>query len=85
MPGIKKYGCITSNFLTTHLAKYGYFSIARTPFIWKHATLPVMVSQVVDDFGIKYTGNVSAKHPIKSLKKIYIVSIDWDGGLNLGL
>jgi hypothetical protein len=85
MPGLKQAGHIASDCLTTQLAKFGYSPVARTPSLWKYATLPVMFSLVVDDFGVKYTGDASARHLIAALQQMYKISIDWDGGLYLGL
>jgi hypothetical protein len=85
MPGLKQAGRIASDRLTAHLAKSGYAPVARTPSLWKHATLPVVFSLVVDDFGVKYTGAANAQHLIDALKEIYKISIDWAGELYLGL
>ena len=85
MPGLKQAGRIASDRLTTHLAKFGYAPVARTPSLWKHATRPITFSLVVDDFGVKYTGEDNALHLINALKSLYDISVDWTGGLFLGL
>ena len=85
MPGLKQAGRIASERLTKHLAKSGYSPVARTPSLWKHDHLPIMFSLVVDDFGVKYTGDATAKHLISALQSLYIISIDWTGQLYLGL
>jgi hypothetical protein len=85
MPGLKQAGRIASDRLTAHLAKSGYAPVARTPSLWKHATLPIMFSLVVDDFGVKYTGEAAAKHLIAALQQMYTISINWEGSLYLGL
>jgi len=74
-----------SDHLTTHLARSGYSPIAHTPSLWKHDTLPVVFSLVVDDFGVKYTSRASTQHLIDALKNLYSISIDWTGWLYLGL
>jgi hypothetical protein len=85
-PGLKQAGRIASDRLTAHLAKSGYAPVApRTPSLWKHTTLPVVFSLIVDDFGVKYTGTENAHHLIDALKELYSISIDWAGGLYFGL
>ena len=85
MPGLKQAGRIANDRLTLHLAKFGYSPVARTPSLWQHATLPIMFSLVVDDFGVKYTGDTSAQHLIHALRQLYKISIDLEGTLYLGL
>jgi len=85
MPGLKQASRIASNHLTTHLARSGYFPVVHTPSLWKHDTLPVVFSLVVDDFGVKYTGRASTQHLIDALKNLYSISIDCTGWLHLGL
>ena len=46
---------------------------------------PVTFTLVVDDFGVKFTGEEHANHLINTLKKDYNVSIDWKGGLYVGI
>ena len=85
MPGLKQAGRIANDRLQTHLAKYGYAPVARTPSLWKHATRPVTFSLVVNDFGVKYVGDDHAHHLIAALKDMYQISTDWAGTLYLGL
>ena len=40
---------------------------------------------MVDDFGIKYTGDENAKHLIATLEKYYTFKTDWTGGLYCGI
>jgi hypothetical protein len=53
--------------------------------LWKHEERPTVFSLVVDDFGIKYTGDEHAKHLITTLEKYYTVEADWTGGLYCGI
>ena len=85
MPGLKQAGCITNNRLQAHLARFGNSPVAHPPSIWKHTTKDILFSLVVDNFGIKYFGKESAYHLIKTLKKLYTVSINWDKSLYCGL
>jgi hypothetical protein len=85
MPGLKQAGKIANDRLTKHLATFGYAPVARTPSLWKHATLPIMFSLVVDDFGVKYSGTAAANHLIHALRQMYQITVDWEGSQYLGL
>ena len=85
MPGLKQYGIIANTHLTLHLAKHGYAPIPRRLLLWAHAHLPIMFSLVVDNFGVKYTGNASAHHLIAVLRSLYTISVDWSGSIFYGL
>ena len=85
MPGLKQAGKIANNRLALHLASFGYFPVPRTPALWRQESKPITFSLVVDDFGVKYVGKDNADHLIQALKKMFTISIDWDGELFLGL
>ena len=53
--------------------------------LWKHVSLPVQFSLVVDDFGVKYVGEENARHLINALTTNYEVSTDWNGSLYCGI
>ena len=85
MPGLKKSGRIANNRLKAHLAHFGFAPVPRTPALWKHTTKPITLSIVVDDFEVKYVGKEKADHLIKSLQKLYTISVYWTGSLFCGL
>ena len=76
---------MANNRLKIHLTKFGYSPVARTPSLWKHATKDICFSLVVNDFGVKYFGRDTADHLVQALKKIYTISLDWNGSLYWGL
>ena len=76
MPGLKQTGCIARDWLTTHLSKSEYSPVACTLYLCKNTTLPVMFYMFVNYFGVKYTGDISVKHSIEALQKMYSISID---------
>lgn len=57
-----------------------YFEIRKgmpcTPSLWKHSTLPISFTLVVDDLGVKYVRKKSAQHLIDTLRKQYEISTD---------
>ena len=69
IPGLKQADKLANDLLTTHFAKFGYFPIPRTASLWKHNKKTLMITLVVDDFGVKFTKIEDAQHLIGSLKK----------------
>ena len=74
-------GKIANDKLKLHLAKFGYEPIPITPGLWRHQTLPLQFSLVVDDFGIKYERQEDITYLLDALKTIYKISEDWYGKL----
>ena len=85
IPGLKQAGRIANDRLTTHLKKYGYAPLPRTPALWTHVTRPVAFTLVVDDFGIKYVGRQHAEHLLSALRDLYEVTEDPTGSKYCGL
>ena len=85
MPGLKQAGHIANNKLKAHLTQFGFAPVLRTPALWKHDTKPILLSLVVDDFGVKYIRKENADLLIQALQKLYTISIDWTGSLFYGL
>jgi hypothetical protein len=90
MYGLPHAGILANHILTNHilakrLAPHGYQQTKTTQGVWKHDTLPVTFSLVVDDFGVKYEGLANANLLIKALEYHYIVSKDWRGGKYCGI
>ena len=56
-----------------------------TSGLWQHVWRPVTFTLVVDDFGIKFTGDTHANHLIQTLKKDYDITIDTRGQLFVGI
>jgi hypothetical protein len=85
MYGLPQAGIIANQLLRKRLRPHGYFEVPNTPGLWKHETRPTVFTLVVDDFGIKYTGDKHAQHLIDTLEKYYTVETDWTGGLYCGI
>ena len=85
MPGLKQAGKIAHDRLRTHLKKYGYNPVPRTPALWKHESRKIIFSLVVDDFGVKYVRKEDAQHLINALKDLYEITTDWSGRKYCGL
>ena len=79
MPGPKNSGRITNDRLQIHLAKFGYAPVARTPYLWKHATKDINFSLVVNYLGVKQVRKGNSDYLIQALKKLYTISINWTG------
>ena len=69
IPGLKQAGRLASNCLTKNLSRNGYAPVPHTPYLWRHHTLDLMFSLVVDDFGIKYARKEDTNHLLKSIQE----------------
>ena len=85
MYGLPQAGILANELLTTRLTKAGYYACQFTPGLWRHAWRPITFALVVDDFGVKFTGDAHANHLITTLQKDYDVTIDWKGELFVGI
>ena len=79
--GLPQSGILANKILRERLKPHGYYKLPHTPGLWKHVTLPVQFTMVVDNFGVKYTGKENIQHLINALKETYEISEDWDGTL----
>eukprot|EP00804_Cyclotella_cryptica_P013964 CCRYP_002495-RA/>CCRYP_002495-RA protein AED:0.17 eAED:0.08 QI:0/0/0/1/1/1/3/0/1003 len=69
--GLPQAGILANKLLKQRLSTDGYFELPHTPGLFKHISRPVQFSLVVDDFGIKYTGQEHLDHLIQSIRKHY--------------
>ena len=68
MPGLKQAGTIANIRIGKHLNTRGYVQSTFVPSLWKHKTLPVSFTLVVDDLGIKHVGKKSINNLLDTLK-----------------
>ena len=59
--------------------------MTHTPGLWKHIDRTIQFSLVVDDFGVKFTGETNAQHFINTIRTFYTVSEDWTCALYCGI
>ena len=85
MYGLPQSGRIANDRLTALLKPHGYAPVPITPGLWKHDTLPIAFTLVVDDFMVKYTKKADAEHLMNALKENYSVSEDWTGTKYCGI
>ena len=83
--GLPQAGKLAQSRLISHLAAHGYYETSNTSCLFKHETLPVAFTLVVDDFGIKYGHRDDAQHLIDTLAKLYTIKTDWTGRKYVGL
>ena len=69
MSGVKQAGKIAHHRLKDHLYQSDYVPRQQTQSLWRHKTLPIRFTLVVDDFRIKYTTKQHVKHLINKLQK----------------
>ena len=85
IPGLKQAWRLSKDQLTKKLARNLYTPVPNTPYLWRHHTLDLIFSLIVDNFGIKYTRKEDADHLLKSLREDYLITEDWTGKKYLGL
>ena len=83
MYGLPQAGLLAQQRLIAHLAQYGYHETA-TLCLFRHASNGTAFTLVVDDFGIKYATPEGAQHLIRTLRLLYVVTIDWSGATYIG-
>ena len=77
MYGLPQAGTLENDKLIKELAVKGFDQTNHTPGLWKHRTIPVTFSLVVDDFGIKYTHKEDVEMLLNTLQQKYeAVSVD---------
>ena len=77
---------LENEYLQKKLAPHGYYEVKHTPGLWKHISLPIQFTLVVDNFGVIYTRQKDAEHLLGILEKeLTAVSTDWDGALYCGI
>jgi len=76
MYGLPQAGFLANALISKRLEAGGYYQCQFTPGLWHHVWHPITFTLVVDDFGIKVTGDTHANHLLKTLKKDYDVTVD---------
>jgi len=76
---------LANELLKKQLTTAGYYASQFTPELWRHLWRPINFALVIDDFGVKFTGDAHANHLITTLQKDYDVTIDWKGELFVGI
>ena len=76
MYSLPQSGKLAHNLLKKRLGEAGYFPVQFTLVLWRHVWRPVTFTLVVDDFGIKFTGDTHDNHLIQTLKKYYEITTD---------
>ena len=85
MYGLPEAGILANKLLKKQLSKHGYYECQFTPGLYCHVWRLIMLSLVVDDFGVKCQGIQHAKNLKEALEKYYKVAVDWEGRLFCGI
>lgn len=83
MYGLPQAGLLAQQRLIAHLAIHGYHETS-TPCLFRHTSNGTAFTLVVDDFGIKYSSQAGADHLIRTLRLLYVITIDWTGSTYIG-
>ncbi len=79
MHGLPQAGIIAQELLAKGLKEHGYSQSETTPGLWKHEWRPITFSLVVNNFGVKYTGEEHAHHLLQTIQKYYQCSVEKEG------
>ena len=77
MYGLPQAGILAQQLLKKLFNKHGYHQSTLVLGLWTHEWRPIKFTLVVDDFGVKYTGEEHAKHLMAVLNKDYTITHDW--------
>ena len=67
MYGLPQAGILANNLLAQRLGNHGYYQIKHIPGMWCHVWRPILLTLVVNDFGIVYVGRENAYHIMSAL------------------
>ena len=76
MYGLSQAGLISHDDRVKHLVHYGYRFSIKTPGLSTHKICPINFTLLVDDFGVKHSGEDHALHLKSALEDKYKVTID---------
>ena len=71
MYGLPHTGILANKLIQQQLELYGFYEAKHTPGLWRHKTLPIKFTLVVDDFGVEYVGKEAANYLINALQNTY--------------
>lgn len=83
MYGLPQAGLLAQQRLIAHLANHGYHETS-TSCLFRHTSNGTAFTLVVDDFGIKYASKASANHLIRTLRLLYVITINWTESSYIG-
>jgi hypothetical protein len=70
MFGLLQAGILANQLLACRLAIHGYHKTKFTSRLWRHVTLPIQFTLVVDDFGVQLVVKEHAQHLIDALENV---------------
>jgi hypothetical protein len=76
---------LANKLLEKQLNKHGYQQSKLVCSLWKHDTLLIQFTFVVDNFGVKYKGKEHPQHLKNTLKEHYKLTCDWTGTQYIGI
>ena len=71
MYGLPQSRILANKILKEKLALVGYYEVNHIPGMFKHKTLQIQFTLVVDDFGVKIINDEHTHHLIKTLQEHY--------------
>jgi hypothetical protein len=72
-------GIIAQELIVDQLKLHGHSQSETMPGLWKHKTCPIVLSLVINDFGVKYIGKENVQHLLDTIQKYYKCLCNWNG------
>eukprot|EP00957_Ditylum_brightwellii_P095718 7293004-Ditylum_brightwellii.AAC.1 len=85
MYGLPQAGILANKLLTERLTEYGYYPVQHTPGLWRHNWRREKFALIIDDFGVKITGEKHGEHLVTALQKHYEVTVDKEEKMFCGI
>ena len=76
---------LSNDILAKWVEPKGCLKLKHTPGLLRHKWRPILLSLVVENFGVKYVGKEHANHLIPAIREFYPVAEDWNGILYWGI
>ena len=82
---LKQSGKIAHDSFVAHLLKYGYQKAPQTENLFLHETQDILITPVVNDFGVKSTLKEDIDHLVEGIRNKYPFKIVWDAEKYFGM
>ena len=66
---LSQAGILANQPLYKDLEPRGYYEVEQKPGLWKHNSLPIQFTLIVDSFGVKYIDEENVLHLVNALKQ----------------
>jgi hypothetical protein len=83
--GLPQAGALSQARLFQHLEQHGYHQLFHAPALFRNKNGTIRFALVVDDFAVVWSTSIAMTHFLRTLRKLYTIKVDYNGGKYLGL